>query len=137
MHMEAMEAHSLVAAVSMGLMEVILWDGLALGCLVRAVFLGGEIMLTKLDACLQLRPVKPAARLLPKPEDQMNQGLTNLWPTLMHLLRGPNLYVETIEIGHVHFTLPSKLDNLCSQEPTKLACLCFYFVFFWFICCPN
>ncbi|KAK7316345.1 hypothetical protein VNO77_35311 [Canavalia gladiata] len=87
-----MVVHSLEAAVLMGLMEVILWDGLVLlGCLVRAVLLGGETMLTKLHESLQLRSMKPAACLLPKPEDQMNQGLTNLWPTLTLLLRGPNL----------------------------------------------
>ncbi|KAK7381297.1 hypothetical protein VNO78_33876 [Psophocarpus tetragonolobus] len=61
------------------------------GCRVRVVFLGGETMLTKLNESLQLRSMKPASCLLPKPEDLMNQGLTNFWPTLTLLLRGPNL----------------------------------------------
>ncbi|KAK2365877.1 KH domain-containing protein HEN4 [Trifolium repens] len=90
--MEAMVVHSLLEAVLMGPMKVILWDGIVLfGWLVRTMFLGGETMLTKHDGSAQPRCAKPAACLLPKPEDQMNQDLTNLWPTLPHLLRGPNL----------------------------------------------
>ncbi|KAF7820517.1 KH domain-containing protein HEN4 [Senna tora] len=58
--------------------------------LVRTMFLGGETMLTKTYWWKQLNYVKPEACLLFKPEDQMNQGLTNSWPTLTLLLRGPN-----------------------------------------------
>ena len=37
-------------------------------------------------------------------------------------------YVEPIQIVHVHFTLIPKFDNLCDQEPIKLACLCLFLI---------
>lgn len=58
---------------------------------------------------------------------------TRVWqtygPPWRFYLEDHQTYVETIETGHVHFTLIPKLDNLCSQEPIKLACLyfCFYY----------
>ena len=59
--MEAMEVHSVVTAVLMEHMEIILWDGVVhLGCLIRAVLLGGETMVTKICQSMQLSSLKPA-----------------------------------------------------------------------------
>lgn len=50
-------------------------------------------------------------------------GLTNSWPTLMPLSRGPNMWRLLNLTMSISPYFP-KLNNLCSQEPIKTACLC-------------